>query len=148
MIRATLVSTSTHPPVKQGYHPLNVCFGSSFLYLTMFARLTCIEVTALDAPSTSSRKTTSKASSASRSRPRGSTQRTSSGSSSKRRKTPWNPESYRYAGKGSNRGYNNPGRGSSSSGYSNYRRSTSTSTNTKRKTSTKPSGPAIDLMPT
>ncbi|QGA13768.1 hypothetical protein EYB26_001419 [Talaromyces marneffei] len=111
-------------------------------------RVPSTQFTALDAPSTSSRKTTSKASSASRSRPRGSTQRTSSGSSSKRRKTPWNPESYRYAGKGSNRGYNNPGRGSSSSGYSNYRRSTSTSTNTKRKTSTKPSGPAIDLMPT
>lgn len=114
----------------------------------MSARLTFLKVTDLEAPSTSTRKTASKASSAPRSRARGGAQRTSSGSSSKRRKAPWNPDAYRYAAKGSNRGYNNRGRGSSSSGYSNYRRSSSTNTANKRQTSTRPSGPAIDLMPT
>ncbi|KUL88828.1 hypothetical protein ZTR_03477 [Talaromyces verruculosus] len=111
-------------------------------------RVPSTQFTDLAAPSTSSRKTASRASSAPRSRARGGAQRTSSGSSSKRKKAPWNPEAYRYAGRGANRGYNNRGRGSSSSAYNNYRRSTSTSTTNKRKTSTKPSGPAIDLMPT
>ncbi|KAF4956150.1 hypothetical protein F66182_18359 [Fusarium sp. NRRL 66182] len=98
--------------------------------------------------STRSRKAASRAPSAPRSRARGGAQYTSTWSSSKRKKAPWNPEAYRHTNKGSSKGYNNRGRGSTSSGGYSYRRSSSTSATNKRKTSTKPSGPAIDLMPT
>ncbi|EED23453.1 RecQ family helicase MusN [Talaromyces stipitatus ATCC 10500] len=122
-------------------------FGTSASTQT---RVPSTQFTDLDAPSTTSRRTTSKASSAPRSRARGGAQRTSSGSSSRRRK-PWIPEAYTYTGgsaKRSYKSYNSRSRGSSSSGYSTYRRSSSTTTANKRKTSARPSVPQIDLMPT